>query len=219
MKKNITIRNLSILFITLIPVAYLAIVWNKIPENVALHYNAKFEPDRFGNKSELWLVTGILVVVSFLLYLLLQNLHLFDPKRKNKASSAAFGKLATGLVVFMATLNCIIIASAAEGNIVMNRFLFPLIGLLFAFIGNYMHSMKPNYFAGIRLPWTLSSDENWRLTHILAGKLWFWGGLIFAFASLFIPAEYVIYLFIPLILVLVVIPAVYSFRLFKKQKV
>jgi uncharacterized membrane protein len=219
MKKNVTIRNLSMLFISLIPVAYLPIVWNKIPEKVALHYNAKFEPDRFGNKTELWLVTGILVVVSFLIYLLLQNLHLFDPKRKNKTSSPAFGKLATGLVVFMAALNSIIIASAAEGNISMNRFLFPLIGLLFAFLGNYMHSIKPNYFAGIRLPWTLSSDENWRLTHKLAGKLWFWGGLVFALTSLFIPARYVLYLFIPLVLVLVAIPVVYSFRLFKKQKV
>lgn len=218
MKNSIVIRNLSMLLISLIPLAYLAISWKKIPESVALHYNAKFEPDRFGNKSDLWLVTGILVAVSFLLYLLLQNLHVIDPKRKNKAPSPAFGKLATGLVVFMTALNCIIIDSAAEGNISMNRFLFPLIGLLFAFLGNYMHSIKPNYFAGIRLPWTLSSDENWRLTHKLAGKLWFWGGLLFAIVSLFIPAEYILYLFIPLMLILVIIPVVYSFRLFKKQK-
>ena len=218
MKKNIALRNLSVLFISLLPMVYLSIVWNKIPEKVVLHYNAKFEPDRIGDKSELWLVTGILVVVSILVYLLLQNLHLFDPKRKNKTSSPAFGKLAAGLVVFMAALNCIIIASAAGGNVPISRFLFPLIGLLFAFIGNYMHSLKPNYFAGIRLPWTLSSDENWRLTHKLAGKLWFLGGLIIVIASLFIPAKHILYFFIPVMILLVAIPVVYSFRLFKNKK-
>jgi len=218
MKKNIVLRNLVIILISLSPLAYLALAWERIPEKVALHYNASLQPDRIGNKSELWIVVGIVAAVSVLVYFLLQNIHLFDPKRKTKDSSATFSKLAAGLVVFMTALNCIIIASAAEGNVALNHFLFPLIGLMFAFIGNYMHSIKPNYFAGIRLPWTLSDDENWRKTHKLGGKLWFWGGLIFAIISLFIPGNLIIYFFIPLIVALVLIPGVYSYRLYKIKK-
>lgn len=217
MKSKVVIRNLVMLLVASAPLIYLAITWKNIPEQVVLHYNAKLEPDRIGNKTELWLVAGILAAVSFLVYLLLQNIHLFDPKRKAKDSSAVFSKLAIGVVVFIAALGCIIIASAAEGDVVLSRFLFPLIGLMFAFIGNYMHSIKPNYFAGLRLPWTLSDDENWRKTHKLAGKLWFWGGLLFALISLFIPANAVMWLFIPLILVLVLIPSVYSYRLYKAK--
>lgn len=218
MKSNVIIRNSLILLVSLIPVAYLAITWNSIPEQVVLHYNAKMEPDRTGNKSELWLMAAILAGVSFLVYLLLQNIHRFDPKRKTKDSSAVFNKLAIGLVVFMTALNFILILSAKKGNIVLSQFLFPLLGLMFAFIGNYMHAIKPNYFAGIRLPWTLNDDENWKKTHQLAGKLWFWGGLGFALVSLLIPEKTVLYLFIPLVIVLVIIPAVYSFMLYKNSR-
>jgi uncharacterized membrane protein len=217
MKNKVVTRNIIMLLLASAPLTYLAITWNNIPEQVVLHYNAKLEPDRIGNKSELSLVAGILAAVSFLVYLLLQNIHVFDPKRKTKDSSAVFSKLAIGVVVFISALGCIIIASAAEGDVVLSRFLFPLIGLLFAFIGNYMHSIKPNYFAGLRLPWTLSDDENWRKTHKLAGKLWFWGGLLFAIISLFIPAKAVIWLFIPLMLVLVLIPTIYSYRFYKAK--
>lgn len=218
MKKNTFTRNLLMLLVSLVPAGYLAIVWNKLPEKVAMHYNARMEPDRIGSKSELWIVVGILAVVSFGVYLLLQNIHIFDPKRKNKDTSFVFNKLATGMVVFIAALGCIIVAAAANGNLVLSRFMFPLIGLMFAFIGNYMHSIKPNYFAGIRLPWTLSDDENWRKTHALAGKLWFWGGLLFALTSLLIPEKTVIWLFIPLVVVLVIIPVIYSFRLYRAKK-
>jgi len=217
MKSKVVIRNLVVLLIASAPLIYLAITWNNIPGQVALHFNAKLEPDRMGDKSELWLVALILTTVSFFVYLLLQNIHVVDPKRKTKDSSDTFSRLAAGIVVFIAALGCIIIASAAKGSIVLNLFLFPLIGLMFAFIGNYMHSIKPNYFAGLRLPWTLSDDENWRKTHKLAGKLWFWGGLVFAIVSLFIPANAVIWFFIPLMLILVLIPSIYSYRFYKAK--
>ena len=218
MNSRVVIRNVVMLLVACAPLAYLAIVEDRIPQKVALHYNLRLEPDRIGDKSELWLVTGILAVVSFLVYLLLQNIHVFDPKRKTRDITSIFNKLAAGIIVFMAVLSCIIIASAVKGDVVLARFLFPFIGLMFAFIGNYMHALKPNYFAGIRLPWTLSDDENWRKTHYLAGKLWFWGGLLFALASLFIPNSQVMYVFIPLMVILVVIPAVYSYRLFRATK-
>lgn len=218
MKSKVIIRNLIMLLVACAPLAYLAIVWDSIPEKVALHYNIRMEPDRIGDRSELWLVAGILALVSFLVYLLLNNLHVFDPKRKNKNATTVFNKLAVGMVVFMTALSCIIIASSAKGEVVFSKFLFPLIGLMFAFIGNYMHSIKPNYFAGFRLPWTLSDDENWRKTHHLAGKLWFWGGLFFAFVSFFIPNKEVMYVFVPLMVILVIVPAVYSYRLFRATK-
>jgi hypothetical protein len=45
------------------------------------------------------------------------------------------------------------------------------VGLMLAVVGNYIYNIKPNYFAGIRLPWTLHNDENWKRTHLLGGKL------------------------------------------------
>ena len=205
-----------VILIALVPAGYLALVWNRLPETVPVHFGADMQPDKYGAKSELWLITSLLAVVSIGLYFLLNNLHRIDPKRRGSPPSSSFGKLAMGLVVFMAALNIIIIASA-QGAVEMQNFLFPLLGLLFAFLGNYMNHIKPNYFAGIRLPWTLSSDENWRRTHRLAGKLWFVGGMLIAVISLLLPIKTVLPIFIGIMVVLVAIPVYYSYKLFKQQ--
>ena len=120
------------------------------------------------------------------------------------------------MVIFVSALGCLIITSAKD-RAVMKNFIFPLLGLMFAFIGNYMVNIKPNYFAGIRLPWTLSNDENWRKTHQLGGKLWFAGGMLIAVASFFLPGPQAFTFFISVIAIMVIIPLVYSYRLFKKH--
>ncbi|RYZ58339.1 MAG: DUF1648 domain-containing protein [Chitinophagaceae bacterium] len=214
--KKTTAYLLAVLLLALSPIAYLAMVYNSLPQQVALHYGTDMKPDRYGDKQELWLVTLLLAGVSVFVYGLLTNIHRFDPKRKAIGGSATFNKLAFGLVVFMAALNFVIIASS-RGNIDIQRVMFPLMGLLFAFIGNYMNNIKPNYFAGIRLPWTLSSDENWRRTHQLAGKLWFAGGVLIALAGLVLSSSLAFPVFIGALVVMVLIPVVYSYRLFKQQ--
>ena len=74
MKKGLLLL-LCVILIVMVPMIYLAITWNSIPEIVPVHFNLEMEPDRFGNKKELILVTGIISVVSILLFLLLKNLH------------------------------------------------------------------------------------------------------------------------------------------------
>lgn len=214
MKKNIT-NGIAVL-IALLPLAYLSFIWNSLPQIVPVHFNYEMKPDRMGYKGEIWVVAGIIAGVSLFTYFLINNIHRIDPKRKSKPQSGTFNKLALGLVIFLAALNLIIISSA-KGNIVMQNFLFPLLGLLFAFLGNYMNNIKPNYFAGFRLPWTLSDDENWRKTHQLAGRLWFAGGLFLAIVSLLLPFQYTFPVFIATVVLMSLIPAVYSYRLFKNK--
>jgi uncharacterized membrane protein len=215
MKKN-TFTILFILLIALLPLGYLALIWDSLPQTVPVHFDGNFKPDRTGDKKELWFIASLMAAVSIGLYFLMNNLHLIDPKRKGSQPSPTFTKLAVGLVVFLSTLNFIIIASA-RGIIELKHFLFPLMGLMFAFIGNYMNNIKPNYFAGIRLPWTLSSDENWRRTHQLAGKIWFGGGILLAIAGLLLPLSAMWIVLIAVMVVMVLIPVVYSYRLFKQE--
>ncbi|HZH65298.1 MAG TPA: SdpI family protein [Flavisolibacter sp.] len=214
MKKSIS-AWVAIL-VSLLPVAYLAGIWNSLPQTVPLHFTYDMKPDRMGDKSEMWAVTGILAGVSILVYFLLNNIHHIDPKRRGRPQTGAFDKLAIGLVVFLAALNFIIISSV-KGSFAMQNLLFPLLGLLFAFLGNYMNNIKPNYFAGFRLPWTLSDDDNWRKTHHLAGRVWFGGGLVLVLASLLLPVQYTFPLFITVVVVMSLIPVIYSYRLFKNK--
>ena len=215
MKKASHLTWITIL-IALLPAGYLALVYDQLPATVPTHFGVDMQPDRMREKAELWVVTGIMAVVSIGMYFLLRNLNRIDPKRKGAGPSSSFNKLAFGLVVFISAFGFIIIASA-KGAIAIQNYLFPLLGIMFAFIGNYMHHIKPNYFAGIRLPWTLSSDENWRRTHQLAGKLWFAGGILIAVASLLFPVKSMVPVFLSITAVITLIPVVYSYRLFKQQ--
>ncbi len=216
MKKN-TMKWIALL-ICILPLAYLAIIWSSLPQIVPVHFNSEMKPDRMGDKSELWLVTGVMACVSILVYFLINNIYRIDPKRRGEPQSVTFNKLSFGLVIFLAALNAIIISSA-KGALVLQNLLFPLLGLLFAFLGNYMNNIKPNYFAGFRLPWTLSDDENWRKTHHLASRIWFAGGLFLTIASVVLPLRFVLPVFITTIVLMSIIPTVYSYRLFKNKSV
>lgn len=218
MRKNHPLLNFFLIFIALLPIIYLFVIWNQIPDIVPLHFNGNMQPDKTGPKSKMWLSTSLLSAISIFLLLLLQNLKRIDPKRRNEPDSSTFSKIGSGILVFITAINFMMITSAYKGAVIFNNFFFPLLGLLFAFIGNYMNNLKPNYFAGIRLPWTLSDDENWRRTHRLAGHLWFWSGLSIAVFALFFPARIIFPILITVIIIMTIIPIVYSYSIFKNKQ-
>jgi uncharacterized membrane protein len=213
------IINRVVWLIILVPGIYLACIWNKLPETIPVHFDIKENADRYGNKKEMLLPVVILSAISLLIYFLFKNIHRIDPKKQAAVNKERMQRIGFAIVVFMAAINCLIIYSCANGG---SRFDINLIlggvGLLFAIIGNYMPNMKPNYFAGFRLPWTLENADNWRKTHALAGKLWFAGGLLLAVVCLLTPPVIALVFFFTVIIIITIIPAVYSYRLYKKQK-
>ena len=77
---------------------------------------------------------------------------------------------------------------------------------------------KPNYFIGIRTPWTLESEKVWTETHKLSGKMWFLGGIIVVIASLVLsnPSNFIMFLIVTG--VITIIPIIYSYIIFNKEK-
>ena len=51
-------------------------------------------------------------------------------------------------------------------------------------LGNYLPRVKPNYTFGIRMPWTLASEDNWRRTHRFAGPVFVAAGAAMLAAAL-----------------------------------
>ena len=134
-----------------------------------------------------------------------------------KYGEATFQKLALGLVLFLAALNIAITYATIDNNFAVGKLILPVVGLLFAFIGNIMNSIKPNYFAGVRTPWTLEDPDTWRSTHRLASKLWFIGGISLTIAVLLLPGKAGIIVFFIIITILVLIPVIYSYIYYKKH--
>lgn len=217
MKNKFTL-SLAAILVSLAPLGYLLAIYNHIPATVALHFNIKGEADRLGSKAELWTVAAVLAMVSLLVFLLLTNIHRIDPKKSAATRRDVFVKLGLVTVVFMATLNIIIITAAQQGQMKLNRVLLPAIGLMLAVFGNYMPRLKPNYFAGLRLPWTLENEENWRITHQVAGKWWFWGGLAIATVTPLLPFKAAFIFMMAVAVIITAVPVYTSWRIFKQHK-
>jgi uncharacterized membrane protein len=201
------------------PAAYLLVVWKNIPARVALHFGWKGQADKLGSKNELLTTVILMVAVSAVLFLVLTNVYRIDPKKQANENRSRLVRLAFGICLFIDVFTSLIIYSGVNGKLQINvGWLLAAMGLMFAFIGNYMPNIKPNYFAGFRLPWTLESEENWRRTHALVGKLWFWGGLFLAMICIFLPATPAMIIFISVMTVITIIPIVFSYRFYKKEK-
>ena len=202
------------------PAIYLAIVWNSLPETIPMHFNLKGDIDRYGNKNELIVMILILTLVNAIVYLLLPQVYRIDPKRYAVENKSRLFRIAFAVGVFTSAVLCLIIYSSVHGNIKFNmRFILAGVGLMLAVVGNYMYNIKPNYFAGIRLPWTLNNDENWKKTHLLGGKLFFGGGLLISVICLFAPIMFSMIALFTIILLITTITCIYSYRLYKKPNV
>ncbi|MEO8116255.1 MAG: SdpI family protein [Bacteroidota bacterium] len=215
MKNKFVASDWIVLSLVIIPLIYLTVIYSGLPAIVPTHFNLKGEADDTSVKSALWLATGLIGILSILLYLLLKFLPSIDPKKQVKYGAASFKKIAIGVVFLLFLINCMIIRSAETGSFESGNALPIAMGLFFAFMGNVMYSIKPNYFAGIRTPWTLESDDTWRETHRLAGKLWFAGGIIIALCGLIFSFSIAIIILIAVTIIITVWPVVFSYTYFK----
>ena len=202
------------------PAIYLAMAWNTLPETIAMHFNLKGDIDRYGSKNELATMILILIAVNAVVYLLLPQVYRIDPKRYAAENKGRLFRIAFAVSVFTSAVLCLIIYSSIHGNIKFSmRFILAGVGLMLAVVGNYIYNIKPNYFAGIRLPWTLNNDENWKKTHLLGGKLLFGGGLLIAVICLFTPFLFSMITLFTILLLVIMTTCIYSYRLYKKMNV
>ena len=206
-------KEIPFIVVALLPFVYLAYIWNELPKEVPMHWNASGEIDRWGDKSELFMMLIMLTGITYFVFLIIPYI---DPKQKLQNMGNKLNNLHLILALFMSALAIYILYSVQQktSNPIL---IFPLVGLLFAFLGNYFKTIKPNYFIGIRTPWTLENEEVWKKTHLMGGKLWFVGGLLMALTFL-LPNEMQLYTFLGITAVISIVPIVYSYLEFKKIK-
>lgn len=181
--------------IMLLPAAYLALLWKQIPQTVPMHFDLKGNVDKYGTGHDLLVLVLSLTVVNAIMYLIISNIYKIDPRKTAMENKDRMKRMAFGVAVYLSAIWIMLIYEIAHNNVSMTmKFVFVAAGLLVALIGNNMYNLKQNYFAGIRLPWTLESEDNWRKTHRLAGRLWFFGGLIFAAIAFFISTNLIGYI-------------------------
>lgn len=204
--------ELLMLTIILLPALYLAFVWNTLPEEVPMHFNAKGEVDRYGSKDEL---IGLLFMLNLPLYFIMRFAPQIDPKKKINEKQL-FG-LRLVLHLFISAIALFIIYSTQQGALANPFGIVSLVGLLFAALGFFFRSIKPNYFIGIKTPWTLESEEVWNKTHRVSGPVWIAGGIFMALSPLFAKAASV-YIILGVTFGLAIFSVVYSYVAYKNLR-
>ncbi|PHC35569.1 hypothetical protein COF01_18700 [Bacillus pseudomycoides] len=191
-----------------------AISWPYLPDTIAIHWSGG-TADEFSSK-----LTGMMSMVGIMIgcYVFLNVLQKIDPKKENyEKFSKALMMINNSLLVVLFIGNIDIITNGLGYKLFINRVPELLVGILFLIIGNYLPQCKPNFFVGMRNPWTLSNEEVWRKTHRFSGKVFVALGLMMM-VSIVVPAEWRSYMMLTMILIAVVLTNGYSYILYKKEQ-
>ena len=195
--------------ICLIPILVGAAVYSRLPETMATHWNFQGEADGWSSRPvAVFALPGILLAVNLLLPLALKA----DPKHENM-SPALKAVVFWTIPVLSLVCSGATIAAGLGYHLSIERIVPALMGVLFVLIGNYLPKTKQSCTLGIRLPWTLASEENWNRTHRLGGFLWVIGGLYFIVMSFF---PWNLSAFLIPILLMALVPTVYSYLLYRR---
>ena len=144
-----------------------AAVYPQLPERMPVHWTFSGEADRFGTRIEgAWLVPAVMVAV----WLATRLLPRIDPRQANYAKmQSTYDFIVAAILTAMLAMHLVVLAAGLGYVVPMRRFVPLLFGAFFVALGNVLPRTRPNWWFGVRTPWTLSSDRVWTRTHRVAG--------------------------------------------------
>ena len=208
MKKYLKTMILTSL-LTLLPIVAGLILWNRLPEQMPTHWGMDGQVDGWSGK--VFGIFGLPLILLAVHWLCALATFYADPKKQNHSDKILHLVLWITPVLSL-LLHSFVYAAALGMAIDMNMMMPIFLGLLFTVIGNYLPKCKQNYTIGIKIPWTLDSEENWNKTHRFAGILWVIGGLTVLVLGFF----GAVWVYIPIMIAMTIVPVVYSFLLYRK---
>ena len=208
-KKSLILTSL----LTLLPIPIGLLLWNRFPETMAVHFGITGEADGYASPN----------FAVFFLPLLMLAFHwlciFFTARDKgNQGRNQKLFRIVLWTIPIISNLSLLgLYAFALDVEFSPVVWTVVPMGLLFALTGNYLPKTRMNSTMGIKVPWAYSSEANWNATHRFAGKVWVIGGVLVALCGL-LPHVWAISAMIVFMVVLCVLPIVYSYRFYRKEK-
>ena len=187
----------------------------QLPAEVATHFNLEGDANGWSSR----LVAALLVpMLGLALALAFTVLPRIDPRR---ASYALFGStywtIVNAVLILLVGIHILSLGKALGWPVDMARVAALGIGGLFILLGNLMTRIRPNWFMGIRTPWTLSSDTVWRKTHRFGGVAFVLAGLCIA-ATTVVPSTWAKYGAIGFAAAAAISSVVYSYVVWRREQ-
>ena len=185
-----------------------------LPPRVATHWGLAGQPDGYSAK---WLAVILLPMMILAMRGLAAVLPRIDPKGENyQRFAGTYWLIFNGVMLFMGLVHLAVLAYGLGAPVRMERVVPAGLGVLLMVVGNYLTRVQPNWFVGIRTPWTLSSESVWRRTHRVGGRLMAGGGALMAVTA-FLPARVHLVIFFATLVLVSVVPLVLSYVWWKRE--
>jgi uncharacterized membrane protein len=186
-----------------------------LPEQLVVHWGIDGQPDGYAPK---WFASLMFPVFMLGMILLQRWLPTIDPNRKNyEQFQGAYNIISAGIVSLFFILHLVVILQGLGYALDVPMLTTFLLGALFILTGNYLPRVRPNYFLGIRTPWTLTDEEVWRKTHRTGGKMFVAGGVVILLANFF-PTSYLFPVVLAVILIVSIGTMILSYVLYKQKQ-
>lgn len=188
-----------------------AVLAERLPDPLPSHWNAAGAIDgTLPKRVGLWLLPGLwalLVAGSALLPRLSPDGFSIAP------FAAVFRRFVLAFALFGLWLTAAIDAVCLGYPVSVPRHAVAATGMLFLVFGHGMGALTPNFYVGIRTPWTLADAGVWARTHQLGGRLWLAAGVLMLLAAATLPLKATLAVLVGAIAVSALVPVVYSFAI------
>lgn len=191
-----------------------AIAWPRLPQRAPMHWNLAGEVDRYGSRLEAaFAMPAVMLLVLVLMYVLPR----IDPRRASYAKMAGtYDTVITLTLVTLLAIHGTLLATALGYPVPMDSAIPLIIGVLLIGLGNVLPRARPNWWFGVRTPWTLSSDRVWTRTHRVAGYTMVMAGIALLLIAA-IDARWARNALIVPVAAAAVIPVIYSYVAWRQE--
>jgi uncharacterized membrane protein len=202
------------LLLVVAAVAASVLYYPRLPETMTTHWSLSGEPNGFSSRL---VGAWIFPVIMAVLWLILRAIPHIDPRKANyEKFSGMYEALVVLILAFMLGMHIVLLLAATGVPIRMDRIVMPGVGVFIAIMGILIPKAHPNWFVGIRTPWTLTSDLSWERTHKIGGTLFVMLGVLMV-ASSFLAPETAIWILVAAALGITVFLFAYSYQVWKED--
>jgi len=190
---------------------YIAFMYAGLPDPIPTHWDAEGRAN--GYMTRTWGVVTLLIVPAFL-FVVFKLIPAISPRGfRTDSFAGVVNIMMTVSVLFACVIGVVVIEVAAGAPFDISSFVLIAVGVLFAVLGSLLGKVRKNFFIGIRTPWTLASDEVWVKTHRVGSWCFVLAGIVMMVFGFVAPAST---WFIWIVLVLALIPVVYSYVAYRR---
>ena len=183
-----------------------------MPEKIAVHWGFNGDPDGFASPAVAFLVIPLILLAVHWLCMILSAVIDKDGGQNKKITEITFWIIPAISLASNGTVLAVALGYTSKISVII----YVLLAVAFIFIGNYLPKTTRNRTMGIKIRWAMSNDENWQATHRFSGKLFVAAGFV-SLLAIPLPAVAFPFVAIGLILLIAILPTVYSYRFYKKQ--